>query len=45
MARAMVTEYGMSDKLGRIRYRDNQEEVFLGHSVTRRRTCRRKRRS
>jgi cell division protease FtsH len=35
MARAMVTEYGMSDKLGRIRYRDNQEEVFLGHSVTR----------
>jgi cell division protease FtsH len=35
MARAMVMEYGMSDKLGRIRYRDNQEEVFLGHSVTR----------
>ena len=35
MARSMVTEYGMSDKLGRIRYRDNQEEVFLGHSVTR----------
>ncbi|KAI94197.1 ATP-dependent zinc metalloprotease FtsH [Rhodomicrobium vannielii ATCC 17100] len=35
MARAMVTEYGMSDKLGRIRYRDNQEEVFLGHSVAR----------
>jgi cell division protease FtsH len=35
MARAMVTEFGMSDKLGRIRYRDNQEEVFLGHSVTR----------
>src|SRR5262249_32198706 len=35
IARAMVMEYGMSDKLGRIRYRDNQEEVFLGHSVTR----------
>ncbi len=35
MARAMVTEYGMSDKLGPIRYRDNQEEVFLGHSVAR----------
>ncbi|MCP1334898.1 ATP-dependent zinc metalloprotease FtsH [Futiania mangrovi] len=33
MARAMVMEYGMSDKLGRLRYRDNQEEVFLGHSV------------
>ena len=35
MARAMVMEYGMSDKLGRLRYRQNQEEVFLGHSVAR----------
>ncbi|MEM7172526.1 MAG: ATP-dependent zinc metalloprotease FtsH [Pseudomonadota bacterium] len=35
MARAMVTEWGMSDKLGRLRYNDNQEEVFLGHSVAR----------
>jgi cell division protease FtsH len=34
MARAMVMEYGMSEKLGRLRYRENQEEVFLGHSVT-----------
>ncbi|WAJ27066.1 ATP-dependent zinc metalloprotease FtsH [Antarcticirhabdus aurantiaca] len=34
MARAMVMEYGMSDKLGRLRYRQNQEEVFLGHSVS-----------
>jgi cell division protease FtsH len=25
----------MSDKLGWLRYRDNQEEVFLGHSVAR----------
>ncbi|MBC6715580.1 MAG: ATP-dependent zinc metalloprotease FtsH [Aurantimonas coralicida] len=33
MARAMVMEYGMSDKLGRLRYKDNQDEVFLGHSV------------
>ena len=31
----MVMEWGMSDALGRIRYRDNQEEVFLGHSVSR----------
>ena len=30
----MVTEFGFSDKLGRLRYMDNQEEVFLGHSVT-----------
>jgi cell division protease FtsH len=33
LARRMITEFGMSDKLGRVRYRENQEEVFLGHSV------------
>jgi cell division protease FtsH len=38
MARAMVMEYGMSEKLGWLRYRDNQEEVFLGHSVSRAQT-------
>ena len=31
----MVMEYGMSEKLGWLRYRDNQDEVFLGHSVSR----------
>jgi cell division protease FtsH len=36
LARAMVTEYGMSDKLGPLRYSDNEEEIFLGHSVTQR---------
>ncbi|MDP7486554.1 MAG: ATP-dependent zinc metalloprotease FtsH [Alphaproteobacteria bacterium] len=35
MARKMVTEWGMSEKLGPLRYEDNQEEVFLGHSVAR----------
>ncbi len=35
MARSMVMEYGMSEKLGWLRYRDNQDEVFLGHSVLR----------
>jgi len=35
LARAMVTQYGMSDKLGPLSYGDNEEEVFLGHSVTR----------
>jgi cell division protease FtsH len=35
MARAMVTRYGMSDDLGPILYGENQEEVFLGHSVSR----------
>ncbi|MBO0763841.1 MAG: ATP-dependent zinc metalloprotease FtsH, partial [Hyphomicrobiaceae bacterium] len=34
LARAMVMEWGMSDKLGRVRYHGNEQEVFLGHSVT-----------
>ncbi len=34
MARRMITEYGMSEKLGRVRYSANEQEVFLGHSVT-----------
>ncbi|MBC7505081.1 MAG: ATP-dependent metallopeptidase FtsH/Yme1/Tma family protein [Sandarakinorhabdus sp.] len=34
LARSMVTQWGMSDKLGPLKYADNQEEVFLGHSVT-----------
>ncbi len=33
MARKMVTEWGLSDKAGPLRYSSNQEEVFLGHSV------------
>jgi cell division protease FtsH len=34
LARSMITEWGMSDKLGRVRYSANEQEVFLGHSVT-----------
>ena len=34
IARSMVTEWGMSDKLGMIAYGDNSQEIFLGHSVT-----------
>ncbi|MCA0399199.1 MAG: ATP-dependent zinc metalloprotease FtsH [Proteobacteria bacterium] len=34
LARAMVMEWGMSDTLGRVRYASNQQEVFLGHSVS-----------
>lgn len=34
LARRMVSEWGMSDKLGMIAYGDNGQEVFLGHSVT-----------
>ena len=36
LARKMVTEWGMSDKLGPLLYEANDEEVFLGHSVTQR---------
>jgi cell division protease FtsH len=35
MARRMVTEWGMSEQLGRLRYSDNEEEIFLGRSITR----------
>ncbi|MFZ3034524.1 MAG: ATP-dependent zinc metalloprotease FtsH [Parvibaculum sp.] len=35
MAKAMVTRWGMSDKLGPLAYAENEEEVFLGHSVAR----------
>ncbi len=34
LARRMVMEFGMSDKLGRVRYNPNEQEVFLGHSVS-----------
>jgi len=36
LARRMVTEFGFSEKLGPLRYTENEEEVFLGHSVTQR---------
>ncbi len=35
LARNMVTRWGYSDELGTVAYGDNQEEVFLGHSVAR----------
>ncbi|MDN2565351.1 ATP-dependent zinc metalloprotease FtsH [Aquibium sp. A9E412] len=35
LARAMVTRWGFSDELGQVAYGENQEEVFLGHSVAR----------
>jgi len=35
LARRMVTEWGMSEKLGRLRYSENEEEIFLGRSITR----------
>ena len=34
IARSMVTKYGMSEALGPIVYGENQEEVFLGMSMT-----------
>jgi cell division protease FtsH len=35
LARMMVTRWGFSDELGTVSYGENQEEVFLGHSVSR----------
>ena len=35
LARAMVMQYGMSEKLGFLTYGDNEDEVFLGRSVAR----------
>jgi cell division protease FtsH len=34
MARRMVTQWGMSDALGPMVYGENEQEVFLGRSVT-----------
>ena len=34
LARQMVTQFGMSEKLGTILYGQDSQEVFLGHSVT-----------
>ena len=33
LSKKMITEWGMSEKLGRLRYNNDSEEVFLGHSV------------
>jgi cell division protease FtsH len=35
LARMMVTRWGLSEKLGTVAYGENQEEVFLGYSVSR----------
>ncbi|MDQ6990900.1 MAG: ATP-dependent zinc metalloprotease FtsH [Mariprofundaceae bacterium] len=34
LARKMVTEWGLSDKLGPLLYSENEQEVFLGRSVS-----------
>ena len=33
LSKAMATQFGMSDSLGPLLYAENEEEVFLGHSV------------
>ncbi|MGH7716457.1 MAG: ATP-dependent zinc metalloprotease FtsH, partial [Vulcanimicrobiaceae bacterium] len=35
LARTMVTRWGLSERLGTVAYGENEEEVFLGHSVAR----------
>ncbi|MBS5589462.1 MAG: ATP-dependent zinc metalloprotease FtsH [Clostridiales bacterium] len=37
-ARAMVTKYGMSDKLGTIAYGNESDEIFIGRSMAQART-------
>ena len=34
IARSMVTQFGMSDEMGPLSYNEDEQEVFLGHSVT-----------
>ena len=34
LSRAMVMQWGMSDELGPVNYGSDQQEVFLGHSLT-----------
>ncbi|MBM3482686.1 MAG: ATP-dependent metallopeptidase FtsH/Yme1/Tma family protein [Alphaproteobacteria bacterium] len=33
LARLMVTQFGMSEELGPLSYAENEQEVFLGHSI------------
>ncbi|MBN2072968.1 MAG: ATP-dependent zinc metalloprotease FtsH [Actinobacteria bacterium] len=35
IARKMITEYGMSEKLGPVTFKGEEEEVFLGREITR----------
>src|SRR5437588_5870249 len=35
MARAMVTQWGMSDRIGMVQYGDDDEYVFLGREMAR----------
>ncbi len=35
LARTMVMRWGLSERLGTVAYGENEEEVFLGHSITR----------
>ncbi|MBK1667773.1 cell division protein FtsH [Rhodovibrio sodomensis] len=36
LARRMITEWGMSERLGPLRYSENEQDIFLGHQVAQR---------
>jgi len=38
IARAMVTQYGMSDKVGMLNYDENGDDVFLGYDIAHNKT-------
>ncbi len=38
IARAMITQYGMSEKVGMINYEENGDDVFLGYDIARNKT-------
>jgi len=38
IARKMITQFGMSQEMGPLSYGDNEQEVFLGRSITRNQT-------
>ena len=39
LAHAMVCSYGMSEKIGPLKYDDNSEHIYLGRDITKKEAC------